>query len=934
LLKSRKRSFAMRSLRNACLLLHVSFPLMVSVSFWLFVCLCGVAAGRAMSQNAPAAIGATRPRTLAEFLAQISWNPQRDGALLAVDPAGTLRDEAAVTGPEQQAATLRAGLSLFHRAPFAFGALTVIAPTEMVQLVDKPNQPPNFYDGLPASLKVKYLLATLSADQWAKLGKDGLGVSDLMGEQRAVFLSLLPEPFRYTNQPLDDRGYGKAGGASVTLNPQDRQQVKLRVFQQLSMMLPLVDEPRSYTGADFSRWPGQPNGHKLSRDTAGDNRTLYGVSFRSVVPNKLKPADLNYRLPALAAAVSLQQAATVQDLISRIAAATHIEIIADLRVAQLPLFVRGDAARAGDLLRALALAVTGTYRAVDSAYVLTGDLVGLGTRQWRAADWFRDVDTRARQWGEEITTKIAQQGGRNGGINALGFAPNDSYTLSPDQIAEAWRRDNAGGAQVDFDVSTLPPALQQLIHEIAERSPAIQKNRDDRAWITPQFKFGYQLPNGDLLDPEGENLGATERYQPRETTGQDHTPAPRPTPAPGPLPAAEQRFLFMTPDVSKDITGIVAAVRRAGFTDLALNTEEAPLLKAAVLAARGGTGANGMRIYACIAPFRMDSEGKEAAEQADRNINGETAAEVAAARKQSARWKEYLRLVADNTMPMYIPERVIGVTSASAPGQPQMNARFRRIAALARTNGLAGLFLYATQPAGYAGQHQETISIANADGPLVEQGNLGYAPPLRLAFLRQYGVDPLDLIPSNLYFRGDLSHPFFPDPQTSSIRSERLRKTLNSLEPQWNRFRAQLNQDAMTTLYTALRMARPDLPLYVESRDEWDNGHDLLHFRAAYAAWLQPDNLPILKQVRSTSWEVSGDRPQIDPLRFSDLGQTPARTSLLISLAAARERYRQPDASQSLAIDLTALSCDRALSLLDQCITQDKIAATSASDKR
>ncbi len=80
-------------------------------------------------------------------------------------------------------------------------------------------------------------------------------------------------------------------------------------------------------------------------------------------------------------------AKTVGDLMARIRAVTGVEIYADRRYAELDVYSRSGVnvlIRAGDLLKTLALSVTGTCRRVasgaDAAFVLTDDRVGSGIR--------------------------------------------------------------------------------------------------------------------------------------------------------------------------------------------------------------------------------------------------------------------------------------------------------------------------------------------------------------------------------------------------------------------------------------------------------------------------------------------------------------------------------------------------------------------------
>ena len=384
------------------------FQALVTAPLCLLLLACGVlfAHGQAAQDTAAKQPQLDGPHTLAELLAQVPWDPQQQGAMLAVAPYNTRRDTKMPLPEPLSTATLGRALRAFHYALFPLGSLTVIAPTEMVLLHDKPDVKPNFYDGLPRELKVKYLLATLNDDQWKRLGNEGLGLGDLNAEQQKVFQSLLPDLFRYTRYALDDKGnyvlderhQPKADGETISLSSDERLRVKLRVCRMLQVAFPNVNEPNSYALPPLSQLPGKPDGHRLVRDKSMDSTALYSVSFRSVVPNRLKPGQLNTAAHALDALVSLQGADTVQDLIARIAAATHIELYVQASEAKWPVAVAGDRVRAGDLLQALALALTGTYRKVENAYILTGDLEGRGTRVWKIANWVAEQQEKVERW--------------------------------------------------------------------------------------------------------------------------------------------------------------------------------------------------------------------------------------------------------------------------------------------------------------------------------------------------------------------------------------------------------------------------------------------------------------------------------------------------------------------------------------------------------
>ena len=103
-------------------------------------------------------------------------------------------------------------------------------------------------------------------------------------------------------------------------------------------------------------------------------------------------------------------AKTVGDLMARIRAVTGVEIYADRRYVELDVYFRSGAnvlIRAGDLLKTLALSVTGTCRRVasgaDAAFVLTDDRVGCGIRLTLIGDWIENATARLREEQQKLS---------------------------------------------------------------------------------------------------------------------------------------------------------------------------------------------------------------------------------------------------------------------------------------------------------------------------------------------------------------------------------------------------------------------------------------------------------------------------------------------------------------------------------------------------
>ena len=892
------------------------------------------------AQTAPTAsnsqVQKRTPYHLGMLIEQANWDVVQRGPLLALDPILVYRNtDVPLPDPGPAGYELRVAALGFDRMLVNTGTVSILAPTQMTLINDKPRERPNLYDGLPRDLKVKYLMATLTQQQWKTLGEKGLGVSDLSGEQQPVYLSLLPDPFVVKRRNLDATGHVVGDPSLVTFTPEQRAQVRLRIHRHAQVSAPLLNKPDTYTSAyvAYDR-PGEPNGAMWERDTRADQQKtdLFGVNLSSVVPNKPKPSQLDYASSRLNAPVDLQGAATLGDLVARISEVTHLEIYADGRVARLPLLARGERARAGDALKALALGVTGTFRKVDMAFVLTSDLTGIGTRQMRLSEWQWEIKEKTAQLEKELTAQIVQHSGKEGGVRALGYAPNDPYPLTPTLEQEA-RKNH------DIPSESLTPALRQLLHDVAayreKEEPNREPIRDDTANILVLWRFAFQLPNGAILQSESGLAGSAYDYYPSPHTGRANNgaeaamnllPAVR-----RPLPAATNpRTLFLAPRHSQDAVEMAQTARRLGFTALVLYTEDSAALKAAIAEAaktpvKTNDGIQSLHVYAAVAPFAAAPNEAANANDLDINLMGETAAQVVAARNAQPRWNRFLREAVTSAGPCLVPERIVGVTTALPPISPNAEAHFRRIAELARTEGLAGLFLYDTQPGGYAGKHLDYI-ITN-DNVLSERENLGYTPALRLAFLRQSGADPLDLTPPHIDVDVDLRLPFFPD-RLAANRSGGTpgqpwwEFTLEKGEA-WDAFRAETNRKAMTNLFALLRAANPNLPLSVEARAALNNVADAARLWPAWASWTQPGNLlvgtPELHDDKKRPPLAKGER-YLFPVQFSASELLPARGVVRETMELLQNIRRTTNDEYPFALDFRYLPAQRALALLNECV--------------
>ena len=640
--------------------------------------------------------------------------------------------------------------------------------------------------------------------------------------------------------------------------------------------------------------------------------------------------------------MTLEGATKLGDLITRVSVITHLELYADGRVASLPLMVRGSRARSGDVLKALALAVTGTYRKVDTAFVLTSDLTGIGTRQMRLAEWQGQIKAQTEQLEKELTKQIAQHSGKSGGILSIGYASNDPYAATPAIEQEALKHG-------EIPAERLTPGLRQFLRDAAaqneKQDPNGDKMRDDAAQLAIYWKFAFQLPDGAILPYENGLAGYAEQYysQPEEGQAANGVGAAadlKPFAA-HPLPDwVKPRTLFLTPRNPQDATEMAKTARRLGFTELVLRTDDRAALKAAIAELRkneAGTtpGQQNLWVCAAVAPFAVPANltpGTADANSLDFNLMGETAVQVVAARNAQPRWNAFLRRTVTSAGPRLVPERIVGVPGALAPVGPTIEARFRRIADLARTEGLAGLFLFDTQPGGYAGKRSPYFSTN--DHVLSERENLGYFPALRLAFLRKAGVDPFDLTPPNINVDVGLPLPFFPDRVAASNISSIYWDFTPEKQEQWDAFRAETNHKVMTDLFALLRAASPTLPLMIESRAALNNVADWERLWPAWASWTQPENLlvgtALLHDNAKRPPPAPGER-YLFPVQFSASELLPAQAELRQEMEFLQRITRPEKGDYPLALDLAYLPASRALALLNEFIVPAPQATNAAA---
>jgi len=838
-----------RSLASAGLWLAGS----LSVLFWAAPC-------PAQKPSAP------KPN-LASALAGAA--PPAQGVILSADADKVeLPKDAVLPGTRQTIADVA---GIYGQAKQRFGAVTAIAPPTMIVLNTAPGEP-NIYAGMPPLDALTLLCAGLSDTQWAALtSEQGLAVADLnTPAQRQLFAALLSKDGKLIVRP-DYR-------ADETWNDSDKRdltdalpQAHLRLGQTISFMLPAKDQPRSYYGGGLPPPPaGAPRQYTLDdrQDYSGASDTVYGARVRAEVPNVPKQGQLDFSAPAFAALLPLGGLKTVGDLVYRIGNAAHTELYADPRLGDKTLSLRGTAAApAADLLRALAFCVTGTYRQVGPAYVLTDDIVGVGTRRQIWAEFEHEADDLRRRPVEEAGNSIYT----HHSARALSWF-GDPAAYSPDE-EKAQEFPIIGNGQdllptLERPFAKLTPAQQDIISRSVEEHNQQYKQQqattDGTMRISPGLRVQLIVPqiitpidmgiNGSSLDqsflwrtPREVSDAREAEFSAKQAKKHPEFEQKLPPPAPAAdvfaaLRTSPRRAVLVHPRTIKQVDVDIAAMQTLGLNELWLDvfsegtahigrtngtTGGSDILTEALAKTKG----TGIRIFPTLSLLFWGQS--PPAQDTDLNILGETSAQAAARWQQrKASLPEGQGMSEEYTTGGIIPDWDGTAVSPLAPDVRQ--SLLPLVRELAARPGIAGLVWRDTDVPGY-----DPLPGVQESSPLA----LGYHQVMRLAFLRKFHADPVDIIPPGAYTKANTDLPNF------SMEYYTLAHGNQQLSAEWQDFRRDQNVGLLRTLYqSANSLPAKHTLVLIKQRRRGRGGSDRLGHHIYppgwYGSWDDP-RLPL-----------------------------------------------------------------------------------------
>ncbi len=707
--------------------------------------ICALCLGLCLSQS-------STHRDLNQFIASLNWDASKKGGLLTVNPERTLAKHQGTN------------LVDYDRKLVTIGHLSAVVPMDMT-LIDDSFKEPNMYDGLTRDAKVLYLLSTMTTQQVQTATKTGIGLHDLQGEQVKVMKSLLPERLLWKTLESDGRNtYGRElEKGEVPANQMD--QVKLKIQYGLILHLSTQNNPNGYSPMSIDSMAGRAGSTKSIRD-ANDSGTSFGTTPRQLVTNRLKPSQLNYDLPTLAVEIDTTGNMKLDELLSRISRSTGVEIHADVRVGYLPVAYFGKTGIASDLLKAVAMGVSGTYRKVGSAFVLTCDLVGMGARKLRFAAWKGNADkqmeARKDMWRKQVV--------QSGALSKLDFdtdnpnKPNDRMRADLEKVDDKFEDDKVPS-------SDLTPEIRDTLSRYVSQYPT-QAFMVDRVGLHSQIQFAFVLPNGKTLRSESSNLGEHGMFVPPSFPKRDETVKVETFK----LNPSGKYPLVVRAETANEARSAGEQAISHGLSEVWIETHHQEAL-AEILK-------YGVPVHLVVRPWAATEHTKPA--DLDRDILGDSGSQLAIRRSNEPDWVKHVEIADRGGIG---PPKLYDLVHPLSDGVDRI---WDVLKGLAHTTGLSGLVLLDTAPIGYEKTDTRT-NIGGYERWLTILNPFGYSDAARLSFLRAHGMDPID-IREDYDLGFEIDQPFFPDYDYVNKQSgPHPFQDMREMEREWREYRAQQN---------------------------------------------------------------------------------------------------------------------------------------------
>jgi hypothetical protein len=797
-------------------------------------------------------------QSLNDVIGELSWNPAARGPLIIVAPEKALpeRDqEGKLPAPPEQGPDgyrIQDLATYFGFRLVPCGGVSVFAPATTQVLATRFPRP-DVYAGFSASQLLTLLAASLTERQWQQLGSElGMGLADLSGKQRDIFNALIPDPLRIVRSTLD--GERQMHTETLTLTAAQRNAARVRLRKRVTFAFLYGKESTRWTRLERDEEEDFPkltvtNEERRTRLFPG-HTTQFGFRLVQTVPARLKPGDLPFDWSGLNPLISLTGAETVGELVARVRAATGVDLYADPRLSALRVAARGSSVRSGDVLTALCYGVTGAFRKVGRAFVLTDDRTGYGVRFAHIDEWVRGGEQEAATLRETLNAGVGKRAAANVPWETSdGFSDDANLTR---RVAEFNRRaaelppeerEKAFNLWPTIPLAELPTAARNRAQKQADYLAASHREsrpdqpvRTDVVLLQTEEDCSLVLPGVGVARMTEIGRGSAEyvRYADQPAAPPEDTPIPFP---------ASDRALLVAPADARDAASWVRQAARQGYSRVwvAVVPGAVPVVEAAVKAGKEAKIPVG-------AVVRVLRAGDGDTLQRDLNLFGEDS--LAYARRATAA-PEILR--AGTPMGMNaMPQPLAAFARLRMERETRWGPWLRtdattratvtsRLLAIARVPGLAGLVLRDLHAPGY----YTGVNQIGLERPAPLLSALGYAEEMRAEFLIRHGVDPVDLGTGPDLFtengsRATLLLPFFPDygvtgryasgiGNITGVHTYKL--GAKDAAEKWQEFRAEIGREFAGAVYSAVRDAVPQLPVWVH-RGQEDSPHDGIQWLA------------------------------------------------------------------------------------------------------
>jgi hypothetical protein len=316
--------------------------------------------------------------------------------------------------------------------PFKVGSAYVIAP-QMREGLNPDLSRLSTLDATGRGLLLADFVTGLSPDQLTALGSDqGLAVSSLPAEARQLLARAFRPPLGIvtykaeTSQDVDglSRQVSAQQSAGSLDAPVDWTQARIRA--RLRMQGVSMNSEGAYGFIDGGTRAGKAFVNDGSSHTPWQDRGVDLPLFPQM-PNTFKPSDLTGK--AFTQPLGLAGVWPVKEVAKRLSAATGLALTVWKPFQDEPVFLGSESIAAGDVLDALRLALTGSWRKMGDAYYLAWDrlpLLGIQQVALEGAD-------AAMKSVKKERSAIARDTGWLDVANTLPFDPNDPFALTPGQ---------------------------------------------------------------------------------------------------------------------------------------------------------------------------------------------------------------------------------------------------------------------------------------------------------------------------------------------------------------------------------------------------------------------------------------------------------------------------------------------------------------------